>query len=128
LLVQQKILSFCLKHWKEIGLVLLLLVVFGKSRYDIHNITKTHDVIEQSLQNQITTLQDLHTEELRLRDEALERYRIEVEELVLKYEARQAEIKDFTKTEKETIIKEFKQDKELIIKRFEQAYGLEYVE
>lgn len=94
----------------------------------MHNITKTHDIIEQSLQNQITTLQDLHTEELRLRDEALERYRIEVEELVLKYEARQAEIKDFTKTEKETIIKEFKQDKELIIKRFEQTYGLEYVE
>ena len=126
--MKEKILVFCLKHWKEIGLVLLLFVVFGKSRYDMYNITKTHDVIEQSLQNQITTLQDLHTEELRLRDEALERYRIEVEELVLKYEARQAEIKDFTKTEKETIIKEFKQDKELIIKRFEQAYGLEYVE
>jgi hypothetical protein len=126
--VKQKVLSFCLKHWKEIGLVLLLLVVFSKSQYDVRNIIKAHEISEQSLRNQIATLQSLHTEELELRDQALERYRIEIEELELEYKARQEEIKDLTRIEKEIIIREFKQDKALIIQRFEETYGLRYVE
>jgi len=65
---------------------------------------------------------------LRLRDEALEQYRIEMEQLELEYEARQDEIKDLTRAEKEVIIKEFKQDKALIIQRLEETYGLRYVE
>jgi hypothetical protein len=126
--VKQKVLSFCLKHWKEIGLVLLLLVVFGKSQYDVRNIIKAHEISEQSLRNQIATLQSLHADELELRDQALERYRIEIEELELEYEARQEEIKGLTRIEKEIIIREFKQDKALIIQRFEETYGLRYVE
>jgi hypothetical protein len=126
--VKEKILLFCLKHWKEIGLVLLLLVVFGKSQYDVHNIIKAHEIVEQSLKDQISTLQSLHTEELRLRDEALEQYRRDMEELERRYNERQTEIVYLTKEEKETIIKEFKEDKALIIKRFEEAYGLRYVE
>lgn len=126
--MKEKILLFCLKHWKEIGLVLLLLVVFGKSQYDVRNIIKAHDIVEQSLKDQISTLQSLHTEELRLRDEALEQYRRDMEELERRYNERQTEIVYLTKEEKETIIKEFKEDKALIIKRFEEAYGLRYVE
>jgi len=94
----------------------------------VRNIIKAHEIAEQSLKDQISTLQSLHTEELRLRDQALEEYRIEIEELEFEYEARQAEIKDLTSVEKEVIIKEFKQDKALIIQRFEETYGLRYVQ
>ena len=94
----------------------------------MRNIIKAHEIAEQSLKDQISTLQSLHTEELRLRDQALEEYRIEIEELEFEYEARQAEIKDLTSVEKEVIIKEFKQDKALIIQRFEETYGLRYVQ
>ena len=50
--MKEKILAFCLKHWKEIGLVLLLLIVFGKSQYDVRNIIKAHEIAEQSLKDQ----------------------------------------------------------------------------
>jgi len=126
--LKQKILAFCLKHWKEIGLVLLLLVVFGKSQYDMRNVIKAHEVSEQSLKTQIETLQSLHADELELRDEALERYRRDIEELEQQYEERQAEIANLTRAEKEVIIKEFKQDKALIAQRFIETYGLNYVE
>tara|TARA_R110002072_G_scaffold147751_3_gene295062 strand:- start:706 stop:1086 length:381 start_codon:yes stop_codon:yes gene_type:complete len=126
--VKQKILAFCLRHWKEIGLVLLLLVVFGKSQYDMRNVIKAHEVSEQSLKTQIETLQSLHADELELRDEALERYRRDIEELEQQYEERQAEIANLTRAEKEVIIKEFKQDKALIAQRFIETYGLNYVE
>ena len=112
--MKQKILLFCLKHWKEIGLVLLLLIVFGKSQYDVRNIIKAHEIAEQSLKDQISTLESLHAEELRLRDEALEQYRTEMEQLELEYEAREDEIMDLTRAEYEVIIKEFKQDLSLI--------------
>lgn len=124
----QKILAFCLKHWKEIGLVLLLLVVFAKSRYDMQNILSAHEVSEQSLKNQIETLQTIHEQELRLRDEALERYRRDLEELEYRYQKQQEEIDNLTKAEKEAIIREFEENKSLIIERFEEAYGLRYVE
>ena len=126
--MKQKILAFCLRHWKEIGLVLLLLVVFGKSQYDMRNVIKAHEVSEQSLKTQIETLQSLHADELELRDEALERYRRDIEELEQQYEERQAEIAGLTRIEKEVIIKEFKQDKALIAQRFIETYGLRYVE
>ena len=126
--MKEKILAFCLKHWKEIGLVLLLLVVFGKSQYDMRNVIKAHEVSEQSLKTQIETLQSLHADELELRDEALERYRRDIEELEQQYEERQAEIANLTRAEKEVIIKEFKQDKALIAQRFIETYGLRYVE
>ena len=126
--MKEKILAFCLKHWKEIGLVLLLLVVFGKSQYDMRNVIKAHEVSEQSLKTQIETLQSLHADELELRDEALERYRRDIEELEQQYEERQAEIANLTRAEKEVIIKEFKQDKALIAQRFIETYGLNYVE
>jgi len=126
--VTQKILAFCLKHWKEIGLVLLLLVVFAKSRYDMQNILSAHEVSEQSLKNQIETLQTIHEQELRLRDEALERYRRDLEELEYRYQKQQEEIDNLTKAEKEAIIREFEENKSLIIERFEEAYGLRYVE
>ena len=126
--MKEKILRFCLKHWKEIGLVLLLLVVFAKSRHDISNIIKANELTEAALKDQIETLQTLHANELRMRDEALEQYRKDMEELERRYNERQTEIVYLTKEEKETIIKEFKEDKALIIKRFEEAYGLRYVE
>jgi DNA repair exonuclease SbcCD ATPase subunit len=126
--VTQKILAFCLKHWKEIGLALLLLVVFVKSRYDMQNILSAHEVSEQSLKNQIETLQTIHEQELRLRDEALERYRRDLEELEYRYQKQQEEIDNLTKAEKEAIIREFEENKSLIIERFEEAYGLRYVE
>tara|TARA_B100001248_G_C27380378_1_gene456614 strand:- start:1424 stop:1804 length:381 start_codon:yes stop_codon:yes gene_type:complete len=126
--VKERILAFCLKHWKEIGLVLLLLVVFGKSQYDMRNIIKAHETSEQSLRTQIETLRSLHSEELRIRDEAIERYQRDIEELEERYKDRLDEIEDLTKVEIDVIIEEFNEDKELLAERFVETYGFRYVQ
>lgn len=126
--MKQKILAFCLRHWKEIGLVLLLLIVFGKSQYDMRNAIKAHEVSEQSLKTQIETLQTLHAKELKKRDEAVIQYRKDIEKLEQDYEERQTEIVYLTKARKKVIIKEFSENKNLIIERFIQTYGLQYVD
>ena len=126
--MKQKILAFCLRHWKEIGLVLLLLVVFGKSQYDMRNIIKAHEISEQSMRTQIENLKSFHAKELELRDEAIEKYQAELQALEEQYEIRLVEIETLTKEEKEIIIKEFTEDKEALIQRFIDTYGLYYVE
>jgi hypothetical protein len=126
--VKEKILAFCLKHWKEIGLVLLLLVVFGKSQYDMRNIIKAHEISEQSMRTQIENLKSFHAKELELRDEAIEKYQAELQALEEQYEIRLVEIETLTKEEKAIIIKEFTEDKEALIQRFIDTYGLYYVQ
>ena len=126
--MKEKILAFCLKHWKEIGLVLLLLVVFGKSQYDMRNIIKAHEISEQSMRTQIENLKSFHAKELELRDEAIEKYQAERQALEEQYEIRLVEIETLTKEEKAIIIKEFTEDKEALIQRFIDTYGLYYVQ
>ena len=126
--MKQKILAFCLRHWKEIGLVLLLLVVFGKSQYDMRNIIKAHEISEQSMRTQIENLKSFHAKELELRDEAIEKYQAELQALEEQYEIRLVEIETLTKEEKAIIIKEFTEDKEALIQRFIDTYGLYYVQ
>ena len=126
--MKEKILAFCLKHWKEIGLVLLLLVVFGKSQYDMRNIIKAHEISEQSMRTQIENLKSFHAKELELRDEAIEKYQAELQALEEQYEIRLVEIETLTKEEKAIIIKEFAEDKEALIQRFIDPYGLYYVQ
>jgi len=126
--MKEKILAFCLKHWKEIGLVLLLLVVFGKSQYDMRSIIKAHEISEQSMRTQIENLKSFHAKELELRDEAIEKYQAELEALEEQYEIRLSEIENLTKAEKEVIIREFTEDKEALIQRFIETYGLYYVQ
>ena len=126
--MKEKILAFCLKHWKEIGLVLLLLVVFGKSQYDMRSIIKAHEISEQSMRTQIENLKSFHAKELELRDAAIEKYQAELEALEEQYEIRLSEIENLTKAEKEVIIREFTEDKEALIQRFIETYGLYYVQ
>ena len=126
--MKEKILSFCLTHWKEIGLILLLFVVFSKSQYDMRNIIKAHEISQQSLKTQIETLKGLHSEELKKRDDAIKEYQQELQRLEERYEAKLVEIENLTQVEIDVIIKEFKEDKDLLIERFIETYGFTYVE
>ena len=126
--MKEKIIAFCVTHWKEVGLVLLLLVVFSKSQYDMRNIIKAYEISEQSMRTQIENLKSFHAKELELRDKAIEKYQAELEALEEQYEIRLSEIENLTKAEKEVIIREFTEDKEALIQRFIETYGLYYVQ
>jgi hypothetical protein len=125
--VRQKILAFCLKHWREIGLVLLLLVVFGKSQYDVRNIIKAYEVSQQSLKTQIEELQGIHAEELQQRDEALEEYRIRNEKLEMRYQDALIDLSNEIDKKKERVIRNYREDKEALIVQIEGIYGFTYV-
>ncbi len=125
--MKEKILAFCLRHWKEIALVILLLVVFAKSQYDMRNIIKAHEVSQNSLKTQLEQLQGIHADELQQRDEALEKYKQRNEELEEKYQDALTDLSIEIDKRKKNVIRRYRDDKESLIKQIEDTYGFTYV-
>jgi hypothetical protein len=125
--VKQKIIAFCLRYWKEIALVILLLVVFAKSQYDMRNIIKAHEVSQNSLKTQLQQLQGIHADELQKRDEALEKYKQRNEELEEKYQDALTDLSIEIDKRKKNVIRRYRDDKESLIKQIEDTYGFTYV-
>ena len=125
--MKEKIIAFCLRHWKEIALVILLLVVFAKSQYDMRNIIKAHEVSQNSLKTQLQELQGIHADELQQRDEALEKYKQRNEELEEKYQDALTDLSVEIDKRKKNVIRRYRDDKESLIKQIEDTYGFTYV-
>ena len=77
---------FLKRNWKEVLIVVCLLMVMGKMRADYNRLEEVHETMRTSLQDQITGLQEIHDEELRQRDAALRTYKEELEKLQRNYE------------------------------------------
>ena len=80
------ILQFAKKNWKEILIVICLLLVIGKMRYDYGQLESAYITTQESLQNQIEGLQEIHKKELEKREEALREYEKQLADIEERYE------------------------------------------
>jgi len=128
-----KVLGLVKKNWKEITIIILLLTVIGKMRYDYKQLESAYETSQESLQNQIEGLQAIHTEELERKEQALQNYRDALELLEREYEKERGEIKivvDERVVEIETIIdnrKQFTENKEELAEEITDTFGFQYV-
>ena len=128
-----KVLGLAKKNWKEITIIILLLTVIGKMRYDYKQLENAYQTSQQSLQNQIDGLQDIHAEELERKEQALQTYREALELLERQYEEERGEIEivvDERIVEIETIIdnrKQFTENKEELAEEITDTFGFQYV-
>ena len=128
-----KVLGLVKKNWKEIAIIVLLLTVIGKMRYDYKQLESAYETSQESLQNQIEGLQAIHTEELERKEQALQNYRDALELLEREYEKERGEIKivvDERVVEIETIIdnrKQFTENKEELAEEITDTFGFQYV-
>lgn len=128
-----KILVFAKKNWKEIAIIVLLLVVIGKMRYDYKQLESTYKTSQESLQNQIEGLQAIHTEELQKKEDALRVYRESMATLEREYIREKENIKVITEekiVEIETEIdnrKQFTENKQELADKVEDTFGFQYV-
>ena len=128
-----KVLGLAKKNWKEIAIIVLLLTVIGKMRYDYKQLENTYEASQQSLQNQIEGLQGIHAEELQRKEQALQNYRQALDLLEKEYEKERGEITivvDERIVEIETIIdnrKQFTENKEELAEQVTDTFGFQYV-
>ena len=128
-----KVLGLAKKNWKEITIIILLLTVIGKMHYDYGQLETAYETSQESLQNQIEGLQDIHAEELQRKEQALQNYREALDLLEREYEKERGEIKivvDERIVEIETIIdnrKQFTENKEELADQVADTFGFQYV-
>ena len=128
-----KVLDIAKKNWKEITIIILLLTVIGKMRYDYRQLENAYEASQQSLQNQIDGLQEIHAEELERKEQALQNYRDALDLLERQYEEERGKIEIVVEeriVEIETTIdnrKQFTENKEELAEQVTDTFGFQYV-
>jgi len=121
-------LKFIIKHWKEIMIAALLLAVIGKFRYDHKQLQLAYETSQQSLEEQIAGLKDIHQRELERRDEALQDYRDALAELERNYLESQQELERQKKETRRQYVEDFSGNQEQLIVEIEEVYGFTHVD
>jgi CII-binding regulator of phage lambda lysogenization HflD len=128
-----KVVGFIKKNWKEITIVILLLAVIGKMRYDYNQLESAYQTSQQSLQNQIEGLQEIHAEELERKEHALRTYREALELLEREYDRERDQIEVVVEeriVEIETTIdnrRQFTENREELAEQVTDTFGFQYV-
>ena len=122
------ILQFAKKNWKEILIVICLLLVIGKMRYDYNQLESAYITTQESLQNQIAGLQEIHKKELAKREQALQEYEQQLNDIEERYEMNQEELVTLKAQKKKKYVKKFLEEPEVIVTEIEALFGFEYVE
>ena len=123
-----KVLQFGLKNWREIIVVVCLSLVAIKTQLDYRALNKAYEISRQEMELQIDSLREIHAEEIRQREEAIESYRSAMEEIEQNYLASVAELEEQREKNRAERIRQFSQDREALSDEIINAYGFELVE
>jgi septal ring factor EnvC (AmiA/AmiB activator) len=122
-----KLLPYARAYWKEIAIVSLALMVFGKMQYDHRLMVRLYEDQAIALQEQIDGLNAIHEEELRLKEEAFESYRSTLEALEKNYLEEQERNNRTITERRRTIERQFSQNKEELANEIISSFNFEYV-
>ena len=122
------VLQFAKKNWKEILIVICLLLVIGKMRYDYGQLESAYITTQESLQNQIEGLQEIHKRELEKREEALREYEEQLDEIKKRHEMDKDELDGLKRKKQKEFVKDFVDDPRALIEEIESIFGFDYVE
>ena len=121
-------LKFIIKHWKEILMVALLLAVVGKFRYDHKQLQLAYETSQQSLEEQIAGLKDIHHREIERREEALQSYKDALAELESNYMQSQLALERQKRETRRQHVEDFSGDREQLIVDIEDIFGFTHVD
>ena len=122
------ILQFARKNWKEILIVICLLLVIGKMRYDYGQLESAYITTQESLQNQIEGLQEIHKRELERREEALREYEEQLADIEERYEMDKEKLEELKSKKQKEFVKDFVDDPRSLIEEIETIFGFDYVD
>ena len=119
---------WCKHHWKIVALVVWTIVIWAVSRKNGQVAIKVLDAARKSYHDEIDAVNSTHEEEIRKRDEAVERYNGILDSIQKNYE----NSKDQLTFEKRARIKELVDshgaDKSALDEALKEEFGFEHVE
>ena len=126
-MIKQKILEFALKNWKAILIVLLLLTVVLKTRYDYHLMEDAYQTRIDSTEAQIEGLKDIHEQEIHEKQLLMESYLESIAVIEEEHERTLVELEEERRKKTREYSRKFSEDKEGLISDIETTLGFEYV-
>lgn len=123
-----KISAFLIKYWREIFVIVSMSLVVLKTQMDYRALNKAYETSRQEMELQINSLRDIHAEEIRQRQEALESYRNALEKIQQNYLESQVALEEQRKETTDRYVEQFSQDKEALSNEIIDAYGFKLVE
>ena len=126
-MIKKRILEFALKNWKAILIVLLLLVVVLKTRYDYHLMENAYQTQIESSKAQIEGLKEIHKEELQEKTLLMESFLESLANIEEDYERTLAELEKERAKKTREYARKFSEDKKGLVKDIETTFGFEYV-
>ena len=126
-MLKKKILEFALKNWKAILIVLLLLVVVLKTRYDYHMMENAYQTQIESSKAQIEGLKEIHKQEIQEKQLLMESFLESMANIEEDYERTLAELEAERNKKTREYARKFTEDKKGLIKDIETTLGIEYV-
>lgn len=126
-MTKQAALSFILKNWKAILIVVLSLVVTAKSQYDYRLMQEAYQTQADSVKAQIEGLKEIHKEELREKQRLMESHLESIAAIEEDYEDALQMIDELRTDKKGEYKNKFNRDREQLIKDIEEKFGIEYV-
>ena len=127
IMIKKKILEFALKNWKAILIVLLLLVVVLKTRYDYHMMENAYQTQIESSKAQIEGLKEIHKQEIQEKQLLMESFLESMANIEEDYERTLAELEAERNKKTREYARKFTEDKKGLIKDIETTLGIEYV-
>ena len=126
-MLKKKVLEFALKNWKAILIVILLLVVVLKTRYDYHLMEDAYQTRIDSTEAQIEGLKDIHEQEMYEKQLLMESYLDRLASIEADYEASLRDLDEERERKTREYGRKFSEDKEGLITDIETTLGLKYV-
>lgn len=121
------ILPFIAKNWQTIALVVVI-ALFFLTKNDYGALKKSMDIMSSNYKEQLETLQALHEEEIRKREDAIANYEREIAELTERYQDSLEELEREKEESIEEHIRDFKLQPSKLAQELEEMFGVEYVE
>jgi len=126
-MIKAKILDFALKNWKAILIVLLSVVVTLKSRHDYNLMQQAYETQNQSYQEQIEGLKEIHKQEIRDKQKLMESHLESIADIEEDYEDALEMIDELREDKRDKYRNRFNHDREQLIKDIETKFGIQYV-
>lgn len=123
-----KVLQFGLKHWKEIVVILSLLMVTLKTHMDYRALHKAYEISKQETEERLEALQAIHSEEIARREHAIDVYKKALDDLRETYDDSQEELERERQKKTKEYERQFSQDKEALADAIISTFNFEYVE
>jgi|TARA_R100000030_G_scaffold73068_1_gene56375 Sec-independent protein translocase protein TatA len=124
----KKIWLWCKHHWKILAIALWTLVVFVVARKNVRAYKKVLDTTLENYKKEVEVLENSHKEEIRKRDEAIQKHNDNIRKLEEKYAGDKQELSVEKRSRYLELMKLYDSDPESINKILEEEFGFKYEE